>query len=106
MENYVITISRQFGSLGRPIAKKMSELLNIGYYDRYILGKAASELETSSEEIKGLEETAPKLSNMRFPFRAGHTEMQDSIFEAEKKIISVFLYMHLTMSVCVIAWIL
>ena len=84
----------------------MSELLNIGYYDRYILGRAASELETSSEEIKGLEETAPKLSNMRFPFRAGHTEMQDSIFEAEKKIISVFLYMHLTMSVCVIAWIL
>ena len=87
MENYVITISRQFGSLGRPIAKKMSELLGIGYYDRYILGKAAAQLETSSEEIKGIEETAPKLSNMRFPFRAGHKEMQDSIFEAEKKII-------------------
>ncbi len=88
MDNYVITISRQFGSLGRPIAKKMSELLGIGYYDRYILGKTASKLETSSEEIVDLEETAPaRLSNMRFPFRAGHTEMQDSIFEVEQKII-------------------
>ena len=27
MEKYVITIARQFGSLGRPIAKEMSEIL-------------------------------------------------------------------------------
>lgn len=88
MENYVITISRQFGSLGRQIAKKMSELLGIEYYDRYILGKAAAQLETSSEEISAVEETAPvRLRNMRFPFTAGHKEMQDSIFEAEKKLI-------------------
>lgn len=88
MENYVITISRQFGSLGRQIAKKMSELLGIEYYDRYILGKTAAQLETSSEKISAVEETAPvRLRNMRFPFTAGHKEMQDSIFEAEKKLI-------------------
>lgn len=41
LENYVITISRQFGSLGRPIAKKMAELLGVEYYDRDIVEEAA-----------------------------------------------------------------
>ena len=36
MNHYTITITREFGSLGRPIAKKMSELLGIQYYDRDI----------------------------------------------------------------------
>ena len=30
---YVVTITRQFGSMGRPIAKKMAEKLGIEYYD-------------------------------------------------------------------------
>ena len=33
----IITITRQFGSLGRPIAKLVSEKLNIQYYDRDIM---------------------------------------------------------------------
>ena len=37
MDNYVVTITRQFGSLGRPIAKKISEELNIDFYDRDIV---------------------------------------------------------------------
>ena len=37
---YVITITRQFGSLGRPIAKKMSELLGIEFYDRDLVDQA------------------------------------------------------------------
>ena len=37
MSKYVVTITRQFGSLGRPIAKRMSELLGIEYYDRDIV---------------------------------------------------------------------
>ena len=36
--NYIITISREFGSLGRPIAMKLAELLNIDFYDRDIVG--------------------------------------------------------------------
>ena len=34
MGKYIITISRQFGSLGRPIAKEMASILNVEYYDR------------------------------------------------------------------------
>ena len=37
MQKYVISISRQFGSLGRPIAKELSERLGIHYYDRDIV---------------------------------------------------------------------
>ena len=37
-KKYVITITRQFGSLGRPIAKLMAEQLGIEYYDRDIVG--------------------------------------------------------------------
>ena len=29
MDNFVITVSRQFGSLGRPIAQKIAHKLNI-----------------------------------------------------------------------------
>ena len=41
MDKYVITISREFGSLGRPIAKRLSELLGIEYYDRDIVDETA-----------------------------------------------------------------
>ena len=37
---YVVTITRQFGSMGRPIAKKMAEKLGIEYYDRDIVDQA------------------------------------------------------------------
>ena len=41
-KKYVVTIARQFGSLGRPIAKMMSEKLGIEYYDRDIVEQAES----------------------------------------------------------------
>ena len=42
MAKYVITIARQFGSLGRPIARRMSEMLGIEYYDRDIVDAVAA----------------------------------------------------------------
>ena len=41
---YVVTITRQFGSMGRPIAKKMAEKLGVEYYDRDIVDQAAKKL--------------------------------------------------------------
>ena len=37
MKKFSVVISRQFGSLGRPIAKEMSEILGVEYYDRDIV---------------------------------------------------------------------
>lgn len=33
----IITISREFGSGGREIGKRISDILNMNYYDREIL---------------------------------------------------------------------
>ena len=62
---YVITITRQFGSLGRPIAKRMSELLGIEFYDRDLV----------------------YLRRMQFPLGKNTNSRQDEIFEAQQNII-------------------
>lgn len=38
-KNVIITISRQFGSNGREIARKLAEYLDISYYNKQILEK-------------------------------------------------------------------
>ena len=45
MKKFVVTITRQFGSLGRPIARRMAEILGIEYYDRDIVDQTAQELD-------------------------------------------------------------
>ena len=40
MDKFTITITRQFGSMGRTIAKKLSEELGIEFYDREATAKA------------------------------------------------------------------
>ena len=47
MSHYAITITRQFGSLGRPIAKELSERLGIHYYDRDIVEGVAKKTNLS-----------------------------------------------------------
>ena len=48
MKNYVITIARGFGSGGSHIAKKISEIMKIPYYDTEIL--------TMASELSGINE--------------------------------------------------
>lgn len=87
MKKYSISISRQFGSLGRPIAKALSETLGIEFYDRDIVEMVAKKHDISVKEISNLEETATKYSFMRFPLGNGTTIAQDKIFKAEAQII-------------------
>lgn len=89
MSNFVITLSRQFGSLGRPIAQQLSEILGIEYYDRDIIGEVAKATKAPISTIKKEEETASSsyFSSMQFPLGNNTTATQDVIFEAEKKII-------------------
>lgn len=87
MEGYTVTITRQFGSMGRPIAKRMSELLGIEYYDRDIVEKAAEELNLSVPFISNEEETANAFFHMKYPLGQGTSQIQDQIFSAQKSII-------------------
>ena len=85
MEHYVVTIQRQFGSMGRPIAKKMSEILGIDYYDRDIVEAAAKKLDLPVSVVKKEEERATLVPHnpfvrMCFPLDDGTSDTQDDIF--------------------------
>lgn len=91
-KKYVITITRQFGSLGRPIAMKMSELLGIEFYDRDLVDKAAKQLNLPESVITEEEESAKVqtpfyLRRMQFPLGKNTNSRQDEIFEAQQNII-------------------
>ena len=88
-QHYAITINRQFGSLGRPIAKKLSELLNIEYYDRDIVDSVAKQTNLPISVISNEEETAKAgFLRMKFPLGRGTNETQDKIYEIQRQIIS------------------
>ena len=54
MSKYTITITREFGSLGRPIAHALSQKLGIEYYDRDIVDQAAKKLNVSPWYRQGI----------------------------------------------------
>lgn len=56
---YVITISRQLGSAGACIGKKVAAALHIHYADRDILERAARALNAAVVDLEPREETSP-----------------------------------------------
>ncbi len=56
---FVITISRQLGSGGAHIGRKLATDLGISYADRDILERAAESLQVRAEDIEAQEESAP-----------------------------------------------
>ena len=58
MNNYVISISREFGSGGRMIGKKLAARLGIPCYDRTLIQKTAEKSGLSPEFIARAEERA------------------------------------------------
>ncbi len=88
MKKYVITISRQFGSLGRPIARHLSELLGIEFYDRDIVEEAGRKLGMPVSEISDQEEMAKStFFRMSYPLGTSTSEIQDKIFAAQRQFI-------------------
>ena len=51
MKNRVITISREFGSGGRTIGKKVAEQLGIPCYDAEIIQEMVKETETMRKSL-------------------------------------------------------
>ena len=54
----IITIARQYGSGGREIGKKLSEELNIPFYDKELIEIAAKDSGISKELFSGVDEKA------------------------------------------------
>lgn len=88
MKKYVVTITRQFGSMGRPIAQELSELLGVEYYDRDIVESVSRKMNLPVSMISNEEEKAKfRFFNMRFPLGMETSEIQDMIFDVQKSII-------------------
>lgn len=88
MEKYYVTLSREFGSLGRSIARKLAELLGIEYYDRDIVEQTAKSLGLPVTTISNEEESAKtRFFSMSYPLGTGTTEQQDIIYKEQAKII-------------------
>ncbi len=56
--NYIITISRQFGSGGRLVGKKLAESLEIPFYDKELITMAAQQSGYSKEIFEKADERA------------------------------------------------
>ena len=87
MQKYVITITREFGSLGRPIAKRLSQLLGINYYDRDIVEATAKRMNLPVSTLSGKEEKRSSFWKMLVPLGTDSPEQQERIFVTQTQII-------------------
>lgn len=93
-EKFVVTITREFGSMGRPIARLMSEMLDIEYYDRDIVDETAKSLNLPVSVVSNEEEAAKSFLNMKYPLGRGTSEIQDNIFNAQQKVMNELVEKH------------
>lgn len=89
MDHYVITVSRQFGSLGRSIAQMIAHKLNIAYYDRDLIEQAAQILNADLSRLSPLDETIKlPFSKALFPLGLGSSSMHRKLFKVQENLIS------------------
>ena len=89
MKNRIITISREFGSGGRTICKKVADELGIPCYDNELLQKIAEESGFSENYIKDTGEYAPGgLLASAFSHRGSGPNNADYLWEIQYKLIT------------------
>ena len=96
----VITISREYGALGRTLAAALSERLGIPYYDRDFVRKTAEvsgygveDIEREGEDLR----RSSKVLNSILNSAVSYTSSHDEIFKAQKKVV-----LELSKSPCII----
>lgn len=88
MDKYVITISRQFGALGRTIAQQMSKELGIEFFDRDIVELTAKRMGLPISEISKEEERhGGFFAERRYPLGMGPVSTQEELFQIQSNII-------------------
>ena len=87
-DNVVIAVTRQFGSLGRPIARETAKKLGLKFIDREIIEKAGERMGYKIEDLEMIDNHRINgFSRMKFPLGIGSRNTQDQLFEIEKSII-------------------
>lgn len=92
MKPYVITISRQFASMGRTIAQYMSKELGIEFMDRDIVAQTARRMGLTLDAVSNHEESSTDGFFIRrhYLFNFNAYDLSDEIFEVQKNIIIDF----------------
>lgn len=90
MEKYIVTIGREFGSMGRPIGLKLAERLKIDYFDRDIVEKTAKKMNLPVSTISNEEEVSNPYYSMIFPLGLENEKIKNDIFRAQREIITGF----------------
>lgn len=89
MKNRVITISREFGSGGRTIGKRVAEKLGIPCYDAEIIEKMAKETGFAPDYVKEAGEYAPgSFLSSAFSNRMFGPTNEDILWEHQYKVIT------------------
>lgn len=70
MSHRIITISREFGSGGREVGKRLAERLGVAYYDREIITAVAEKSGLAEEYIASISERGV---DTYYPITFGHT---------------------------------
>ena len=76
--NRVITLSREFGSGGRELGKRLADKLNLAYYDKEILTQIAEKTQLAESYVKQITERRPPLL---FPITIGQSFSPVSLSE-------------------------
>lgn len=88
MKNRIITISREFGSGGRTIGKKVAEKLGIPCYDAQIIQQMAQETGFAPEYVKEAGEYTPgSFLSSAFSNRMFGPTNEDILWQLQNKII-------------------
>ena len=89
MKNRVITISREFGSGGRTIGKKVAEKLGIPCYDSELIQEMAKETGFAADYVKEAGEYAPGgFLSSAFSNRMFGPTNEDILWEHQYKVIT------------------
>ncbi|WP_024858957.1 cytidylate kinase family protein [Ruminococcus albus] len=80
-DNVVIAVTRQFGSLGRPIAREAAKKLGLKFIDREIIEKAGERMGYKIEDLEMIDNHRIKgFSRMKYPLGIGRQEHSGSAF--------------------------
>lgn len=90
MKKSIITVSRQFGSGGRSVAKAVAAALGYDYYDKELIEKVAAETGFAKDYIEEHGEYAPSGNIFAYSFVGrdlSGISMPDRIWGAQRRII-------------------
>lgn len=91
MDKFVITLSRQFASMGRSVAQELSEIMHIEFLDRDIVEETAKRMNASVPLIsKEEEKDSSPFSYRMYPLGIGVPRVKDDIFKVQQNIIQDF----------------